>query len=69
MYVIDMVRGFHQLDQGGTDVLKARLFNVFGREIPVSTYHDQRRHWRALTQMSSKLLVVFLLVYGPVFLN
>jgi len=50
MYAIDMARGFHQLDQGGPDVLKARLFSVFGREIPVSTYRDQRRNWKALTQ-------------------
>ena len=50
MYTIDMARGFHQLDQGGTSVLKARLFTVFGREIPISTYRDQRRRWKALTQ-------------------
>ena len=50
MYAINMARGFHQLDQGGTSVLKACLFTVFGREIPISTYRDQRRRWKALTQ-------------------
>ncbi|KDR83981.1 hypothetical protein GALMADRAFT_275227 [Galerina marginata CBS 339.88] len=50
MYAVDMARGFHRIDQGGTGILKARLFNVFGREVPVSTYRDQLRNWRALTQ-------------------
>jgi len=50
MYAINMARGFHRVDQGGTSVLKARLFTVFGREIPISTYRDQCRRWKALTQ-------------------
>ena len=50
MYAVDMAQGFHQLDQGGMGVLKARLFTVFGQEIPVSTYRDQHRNWKALTQ-------------------
>ena len=60
------------------------VFLLFGREIPVSTYRDQPRRWRTLTQgnvMSSKLadpmdstwqgrtLTLSVLVYGPVFLK
>ena len=51
MYTIDMARGFHQIDQGGDGILKARLFSIFGREIPLSTYRDQRRNWKALSQV------------------
>jgi len=50
MYAIDMARNFYRLDQGGTDVLKARLSTVFRQEIPVSTYCNHCCHWRALTQ-------------------
>lgn len=50
MYTIDMARGFHQIDQKGDGILKARLFSIFGREIPLSTYRDQRRNWKALSQ-------------------
>lgn len=57
MYVIDMARGFHRIDQGGKGILKARLFTVFGREIPISTYRDQRRYWKALTQEQRDKLI------------
>ncbi|KAF8165810.1 hypothetical protein B0H34DRAFT_805105 [Crassisporium funariophilum] len=59
MYAIDMARGFHQIDQGGEGLLKARLFTIFGREIPITTYRDQCRRWKALTQSQRDQLKAF----------
>ncbi|KAF8972916.1 hypothetical protein BDZ97DRAFT_1778362 [Flammula alnicola] len=59
MYAIDMARGFHRIDQGGDGVLKDRLFTIFGRQIPITTYRDQRRNWKALTQRRRDELKAF----------
>jgi len=51
MYTVDMARGFHHIDKLGRRIkLESRLVNAFGRKIPTTTYHDNRRYWNALTE-------------------
>jgi len=51
MYAVDMACGFHHIDKlGHRTKLESRLVNVFGRKIPTTTYHDNRRYWNALTE-------------------
>lgn len=52
MYTVDMATGFLQVDSAapGARHLKARLYEVFRKEIPTNTYHDQRRHWSRATE-------------------
>ena len=49
MYAINMSLGFHQVDQLKT-LLDESLLTVFGKKIPLNTYRDQQRYWKALTQ-------------------
>ncbi|KAF8953098.1 hypothetical protein BDZ97DRAFT_632600 [Flammula alnicola] len=58
MYAIDMARAFRLIDKLAEKLdrnkdrikLDDRLFTVFSKKIPTTTYHDHRRYWKALTE-------------------
>ena len=65
MDAIDMSLGFHQVNQLKTR-LDESLLTMFGKKIPLITYHDQRRYLMALTHESSEIISRTLAVHQQV---
>lgn len=54
MYTVDMAKAFLEVDSADFKKLRLRLperlFRVFGKDIALTTWHDQRRHWTNATE-------------------
>ena len=54
MYTVDMAKAFLEVESADFKKLHLklpeRLFRVFGKDIALTTWHDQRRHWGNATE-------------------
>lgn len=54
MYTVDMAKAFLEVDSAEFKKLRLklpeRLFRVFGKDIALTTWHDQRRLWGNATE-------------------